>query len=139
MGFYRYYSTQAQTRQFPHESLVFVLQRLNLIQHNVQNLHIRGFHSHPAHITNGHNDFFYYRLLQWFAARCAASPCEFALQAAITWLILSNSLRLAALIIGYERIIFALRAQFLGSYHMARVCQTALIIPVAPFERDRNS
>ena len=103
MGFYRYYSTQVQTQQFPHESLVFVLQRLNLIQHNVQNLHIRGFHSHPAHITNGHNDFFYYRLLQWFAARCAASPYGFALQAAITWLILTNSLRLTAFIIGYER------------------------------------
>ncbi|WP_288935310.1 hypothetical protein, partial [uncultured Acidaminococcus sp.] len=63
----------------------------------------------------------------------------FALQAAITWLILTNSLRLAALIIGYERIIFAFQAQFLGSYHMARVYQTASGILVALFGRERNA
>ena len=51
------------------------------------------------------------------------------MQAAITWLILTNSLRLAALKIGYERIIFAFQAQFLGSYHMGHVFQTVSRIP----------
>ena len=40
---------------------------------------------------------------EWFAACCSASPSRFALQAAITWLILTNSLRHIALRIGYER------------------------------------